>query len=171
LLVFVGDHFLQRHVNDWLLVFESILLSARAAFFLKKKKKKTYQKVVHTLGNLPLRSSDGDFIAGLLGAGKHDLAVPLLLEGFDIGEASQQVTVVQTIHVDNLGRELGVLSNKNQYTNSVQWKLSIRASTYHAIHHLENLALHKLEILSVPSRGSADHIVHPAVIVFSAHPS
>jgi hypothetical protein len=70
----------------------------------------TYQELVDTVGHLPLRTVDGDLVAGLLGAGKDDLTVELSLQFIELAKAGEELTVVETVNVDNLRGVLGVLS-------------------------------------------------------------
>ena len=56
-----------------------------------------------------LRTRNGNDIAGLLSARESDLAVPLLLKFFDLGETSDELAVVKAVHRHHLGGELGML--------------------------------------------------------------
>jgi hypothetical protein len=40
---------------------------------------------------------------------------------------------------------------------------------YYSIDHFQNLALHELEILGIPSRGAANDIVNSTIVILSAH--
>jgi hypothetical protein len=68
-----------------------------------------YQELVDALRDLPLRTCDCDFVAGLFCAWKHNLAVPFLLQCFDLGKTSEKLPMIKTIDVDDLGGELGIL--------------------------------------------------------------
>lgn len=70
---------------------------------------KTYQKFVSAERHLPLGPRDGDFVTCLLSARENDLAVPLLLKFFDLGETSDELAVVKAVHRHHLGGELGML--------------------------------------------------------------
>lgn len=107
----------------------------------------TYQELVHTLRNLPLGASDGNFVTGLLSARKTDLAVPFLLKRLQVRQPHNQTTVIQAVDVDDLGRELGV----------------------HSIDHLQNFRLDEFKVLGVTGRRAAYHIVNAHVIIFSAN--
>lgn len=69
----------------------------------------TYQELIDTQRHLPLRACDGYLITRLFGAGEHNLAVPLLLQIFKVGEAGKELAVVEAIDFDNLRGELRIL--------------------------------------------------------------
>jgi hypothetical protein len=60
------------------------------------------QKLVDAVRNLPLRTSDGNLIACLLGAGEADLAVVLLFQLVNLWEPGNQFAVVQSINIHDL---------------------------------------------------------------------
>lgn len=55
------------------------------------------QKRVDGLGNLVLGTRDGDHVASLLGTWKVNLAIPFLLEIFNLGKSSDELSVVESI--------------------------------------------------------------------------
>lgn len=71
---------------------------------------RNYQELVNALGDEPLRTSDSDFIARLFSAWEDNLAVPPPFQLFNLGQPSEQLTVVEAVDADNLGGELGVLN-------------------------------------------------------------
>ncbi len=72
----------------------------------------TYEEFISTQWYLPFGTSNRHFVARLLGAGEDDLAIPLLLEFVDLGQAGDKLTVVQSINVNDLGHEFRVLSRE-----------------------------------------------------------
>lgn len=77
---------------------------------MKVEAEDAHQELVNTVGHLPLRTIDGDLIAGLLGAWEDNLAVKLGLQFVELAETGKKLTVVQTVNVDNLRGVLGVLA-------------------------------------------------------------
>jgi hypothetical protein len=70
---------------------------------------RAYQELVSAQGYLPLRPGDSHLVACLLGAWEDDLAVPLLLKLFNLRETTDQLAVIQAVHMHNLRSELGML--------------------------------------------------------------
>jgi len=68
------------------------------------------QKLVDAMRHLPLRTVDSHLITGLLGAGEVDLAVVLLLQTIDLGESSNELTMVEAVDTDNLRSVLRILT-------------------------------------------------------------
>jgi hypothetical protein len=101
----------------------------------------------------------------LLGAWEHDLAVPLLLQIVDLRKTRDQLAVVQAINIDNLRGEFGILGEA-LWLDTLQrgWPM---CNTYHAIDHLQNLGLDKLQVLSIASGCATDDVVDTAVIIFT----
>jgi len=60
--------------------------------------------------HLPLGTVDSHLITGLLGAGEVDLAVVLLLQTIDLGESSNELTMVEAVDTDNLRSVLRILT-------------------------------------------------------------
>lgn len=62
----------------------------------------TYQELVHTVRDLPLRPIDGHLVASLLGTGEDNLAVVLGLQLVNLAETGKQLPVVEPVDVDDL---------------------------------------------------------------------
>jgi len=104
------------------------------------------EELVNSLWDLVLGSIDGDDIACLLGAWECDLTIPFLLELFDLGHASDKLTVVQTVNVDVLGNEFGI----------------------NLFNHVHNFLLHELEVVGIARWSTADNIVDLDIIIVLA---
>jgi hypothetical protein len=64
--------------------------------------KNAYQEFISTQRDLPFGARYRYFVACLFGAGEDDLAIPLLLQLLNFLEASNELSVVQTVDVHNL---------------------------------------------------------------------
>ena len=96
--------------------------------------------------DLVLRTRNGNAITRLLRVRKCDLAIPLLLQLFDLRHALDDVPLVQAINVYSLIDEL-----------------SIRL-----FNHIHDLLLNELEILRVASRRAADDVVDLYVFIVTS---
>lgn len=84
-------------------------------------------------------------------------------------QARNKLSMVQAINVNDLGSEFGVLrSYPLDYCIAFVMDIIV---TYRSIDHIQNFGLHKLEILSVTSRGSANNIVNLDVVIFTTYSS
>ena len=78
--------------------------------------------------------------------------------------------MVQSVNIDVLGSELGVLFLRiTQLATALACSWVRSMSTHDSVHHFQNLSLHKLEILGIASRSTADDVVNSIVIILTAH--
>ena len=74
--------------------------------------------------------------------------------------------MVETVDNDSLGDQIGVLET------SVAVRLRRDCfATHNFLDHVHDLLLDKVKALSIPSRGTTDHIVNLDIFVFLAHPT
>lgn len=112
-------------------------------------RKNTYQEFIDRLRDLVLGSRDGDDIASLLGTRKGNLAVPLLLQILNLGHASDELSVVQSVDDDMLRNVLGV----------------------NLLNHVHDLLLDEFQIVGVPGGSATDDIVDLDIVVIFANTS
>jgi hypothetical protein len=60
--------------------------------------------------DLPLRTSHGNLVAGLLSAGEVDLAVVLLLKLVNLGKTRDQLSMIKSVNIDDLRGVLRILT-------------------------------------------------------------
>ncbi len=68
------------------------------------------KKLIHAHRNPPLRAGHRDLVTRLLRAREDNLAVPLLLQFLNLGQTGKELTMVQSVDIDNLRGKLRVLS-------------------------------------------------------------
>lgn len=105
------------------------------------------QERINALRDLILRARDRDGVTSQLRARELDLAVPLLLKLFNLGQAREEFTVVQTVDEDSLRDVFRI----------------------NFLDHIHDLLLDKVQTLCIPSGCPTDDVVDLDIVIFLAH--
>ena len=124
------------------------------------------EESINSLRDLVFRTRYGDDIARLLGAWEIDLAIPLLLKFFDLLHTTDELPVVQAIDAYGLGHEFSILGRSKQDVRYCRGKIR---GPYSFFHHVHDLLLHQIKVLSIASRCTANDVVNLDIVVFLAN--